>query len=179
MYCGDIFNSVIPDPTTAKICRVMLQAIQLVGCFGATYFIKKLGRKTLLQIGAFGIGLTLVLIGVCYAIKTEATNYMIVGLLYVYMLLFGFTLGPIVWMYIPEIVKAKWVPFTTMTNWGVCVITVLLFPILQSALGSPLAIFFFLGAYCFAGGVVNYFFLVESKGKTSKEISEEYYAKCQ
>lgn len=95
------------------------------------------------------------------------------------MLLFGFTLGPIVWLYIPEIVAAKWVPFTTMSNWGGCVVTVLLFPIIRSALGSPAGIFFFLGAYCFAGAAINHFFLVESKNKSQREISDEYYRKCQ
>ena len=76
------------------------------------------------------------------------------------MLLFGFTLGPIVWLYIPEIVKAKWVPFTTMTNWAGAVITVFLFPVIKDAMGTPLGIFFFLGVWLFAAAVFNHFFLV-------------------
>ena len=100
LYCGDIFDNVISSDYV-KMCRILLQACQLIGCFGTAYFIKKYGRKTLLQIGAIGIGITLVVIASCYAAKTAAGNNIIVGSLYVYMLLFGFTLGPVVWLYIP------------------------------------------------------------------------------
>lgn len=101
LYCGAILDNAVGDGDKSKIFRILVQAISLVGCFGATYFIKNLGRKTLLQIGSFGIGATLVAIGVCYAINVKATDYITVALLYVFMLLFGFTLGPIVWLYIP------------------------------------------------------------------------------
>ena len=66
LYCGDIFETVI-DSERIKPFRILLQAVSLVGCFGATYFIKKLGRKTLLQFGSISIGITLVIIGACYA----------------------------------------------------------------------------------------------------------------
>lgn len=67
LYCGDIFKKVI-DNKWIKICRILLQAISLVGCFGATFFIKKLGRKTLLQIGSFSVGIILAVIGICFKI---------------------------------------------------------------------------------------------------------------
>ena len=101
LYCGAILDDAVGDKNKSKIFRILVQAISLVGCFGATYFIKKLGRKTLLQIGSFAIGATLMAIGICYAFNSKGANYATVALLYVFMLLFGFTLGPIVWLYIP------------------------------------------------------------------------------
>lgn len=100
LYCGDIFDSVISD-NYIKICRILLQATSLISCFGTAYFIKKFGRKFLLQLGGIGVGLILVVVGTCYAIDTSGANYAIVGSLYIYMILFGFTLGPVVWLYIP------------------------------------------------------------------------------
>lgn len=69
LYCGDIFEQVISNDYV-KMCRLLLQASQLIGCFGTAYFIKKYGRKTLLQIGAIGIGITLVVIAACYMSKS-------------------------------------------------------------------------------------------------------------
>ena len=53
-----------------------------------------------------------------------------------------------------------------MTNWGGCVLTVSLFPILVNLMGTPLYTFFFLGAWCFASAAVNQILLVESKDRT-------------
>lgn len=68
LYCGDILDAVV-EGEMRKILRILVQAISLVGCFGATYFIKKLGRKTLLQVGAIGIGLSLVVLGICFSVQ--------------------------------------------------------------------------------------------------------------
>lgn len=100
LYCGDIFDQVI-SPDYIKLCRIILQSTSLISCFGTAFFIKKFGRKFLLQLGAYGIGAILVVVGACYAAKTAAGNYVIVACLYLFMLFFGFTLGPVVWLYIP------------------------------------------------------------------------------
>jgi len=43
----------------------------------------------------------------------------------VYMIVYGISLGPVVWLYVPEIIPAKIVPLATMMNWtgaSICVI---------------------------------------------------------
>jgi MFS family permease len=142
------------------MCRTLLQAVSLIGCFGVAYFIKKFGRKQLIQIGAFLIAIILVIIGICFGSNTATAKNTIVALLYIFIILFNFTLGPLVWLYIPEILQPKWVPFTTMVNWGASVITILLFPIIVNMFGSPLKIFFGLGIWCFIAGVINHFYMV-------------------
>lgn len=49
-----------------KLCQISLQVISLIGCFAAASLIKRMGRKTLLQIGALGLGILLGIIGTCY-----------------------------------------------------------------------------------------------------------------
>jgi hypothetical protein len=100
MYCGDIFTLILPD-TFIKPSRILLQSVKFIGCFGAAYFIKTLGRKTLLQIGSIVIGSILLIISICFIANTLAAKYIIVGVLFCFTLIFGFTLGPIIWMYIP------------------------------------------------------------------------------
>lgn len=100
LYCGDIFYSLV-NASWIKPCRILLQAIKLLGCFGAAYFIRKLGRKTLIQIGSLVIGSLLLVIAVCFIVNSKISNNIVVSCLFVYMMVFGFTLGPVVWMYIP------------------------------------------------------------------------------
>ena len=50
------------------------------------------------------------------------------------MAVFGLSLGPVVWLYIPEIVQPRIVPFSTATNWIIASIVIILFPILTDNL---------------------------------------------
>ena len=47
---------------------------------------------------------------------------------------FGISLGPVVWLYIPEIVQANIIPFSTGVNWAAAACCMLLFPIIKDIL---------------------------------------------
>ncbi len=47
------------------------------------------------------------------------------------MFFFGLTLGPIVWLYIPEIVEPKIIPFSTMTNLAGAALCIIVFPLIS------------------------------------------------
>lgn len=69
-------------------------------------------------------------------------SLILVGL-FLFMWVFGISLGPIVWLYIPEIVQPKIVPFSTATNWICASLVIILFPILtDNVLDSNPAILF-------------------------------------
>ncbi len=89
---------------------------------------------------------------------------------------FGLSLGPVVWLYIPEVVQPNIVPFSTGANWGAAALVMLLFPIIKDALpnDNPAPLFLFFCAWCVASFVINAKYLIETKGKTEKEIYEEY-----
>lgn len=144
-----------------KLCQISLQIVSLIGCFAAASLIKKMGRKTLLQTGALGLGILLGIIGTCYIWSgNKKAEYIILVCLYMFYLIFGFTLGPVVWLYIPEILKPDWIPFTTLTNWMFCLATILLFPILTNYMGTPVYIFYFLSLWCIGSFIVNHYLLV-------------------
>jgi hypothetical protein len=97
---------------------------------------------------------------------------MIIFGLFIFMAIFGMTLGPVVWLYIPEIVNPKVIPVSTMFNWIANLLIVLLFPIIRSSLPgqNPAMMFVFFGAWCMASFFFNAKFLIETKGKKEKEI---------
>lgn len=101
--------------------------------------------------------------------------------LFVYMAVFGSTLGPVVWLYIPEIVEDKIVPITTAFNWACSSIVIILVPILTSSSTSHETetnysnmkvsiLFFTFMAWCFVSFVFNWKYVIESQNKTFRDI---------
>ena len=92
------------------------------------------------------------------------------------MINFGLSLGPIVWMYIPEIVKPEFLPYSTMVNWGASAISILLFPMIKSRLPNknPAPMFLFFAIWSFVSFGINSKFVIETRNKTGSQIEEEY-----
>ena len=85
---------------------------------------------------------------------------------------YGVTLGPVVWLYVPEIIPAKVVPFATMLNWTGASICVLLTPIvIKINHGDPDVVFYFFGGITLLFFFINALLLVETKGKSTKQIA--------
>lgn len=96
--------------------------------------------------------------------------------LFLYMGVFGVSLGPVVWLYIPEIVQPKIVPFSTATNWICASLVIILFPILTDSIldNNPAILFLFFAIWCAVSLVFNMKYLIETKDKSEKVIQEEY-----
>lgn len=65
---------------------------------------------------------------------TLGDAFILIGLI-VFMATFGLSLGPVVWVLIPEIIEPEKVPIAVGSNWASAAIVMILFPILNSALG--------------------------------------------
>jgi len=106
---------------------------QVLGCVFASYLLIKFGRKTILQLGTLleGIACGLILIGFLVKDQREQVGqvFVMVGL-FMFMAAFGLSLGPVVWLYIPEIVQPKIIPYSTASNWISASIVIILFPII-------------------------------------------------
>jgi hypothetical protein len=86
-------------------------------------------------------------------------------------------LGPVVWLYVPEIIPAKMVPFATMMNWLGCSLCVIFTPIVIGQDGTnktTYPVFFFFGAITMLFLVVNYCFMVETKGLSVRQIAKKF-----
>lgn len=86
-------------------------------------------------------------------------NFLILAGLFIFMAVFGLSLGPVVWLYIPEIVQPNIVPFSTMANWISAFLIMLLFPPLVDAIGYG-TVFLFYGGWCIGSFLFNQKFVV-------------------
>lgn len=86
---------------------------------------------------------------------------------------FEFGPGPIVWMYMSEIMNDKGVSIGTLLNWTFTLIIGLITPVLFNSLkpGMPFIMF---GIFCGLGTIFVYFFMKETKGLSDAEVKKLY-----
>lgn len=106
--------------------------------------------------------------------NSSSIQTLIIVCLICYASAFVITLGPITWLYIPQIVQPPTVPFTTMLNWFLACIIITLFPMMQAYLKWIFLFFAFIVA---ANFFMCYFLMVETKGKKEAEVRAQFVRK--
>lgn len=156
---------------------VIVNFESFLGTFITGFLLATFGRKTILQIGTFLEGVANIFAAVGFFIwnytdQIKLAEALVLLGLFLYMGVFGVSLGPVVWLYIPEVVEPKVVPFSTAVNWITASIIIILFPIITTnALdGNPAYLFIFFAAICAGSWIFNAKFLIETKDKTHKDI---------
>lgn len=144
----------------------------------SSFLLGKYGRKMILQFGTIGAVITNFIIALGFSASGSpalSVALILIGL-FTYMINFGLSLGPVVWMYIPEIVPAKFLPYSTMINWGGSAFCILFFPIIKARLPNqnPALMFYFFAIWSIFAFFVNKKYLIETKNKPSTQIQEEY-----
>lgn len=85
----------------------------------------------------------------------------VVGL-FIFIGVFGLSLGPLVWIYIEDIAQPWFVPFTTGLNWGLSALVVILFPVVVNRVlgGQPQLLLLFFTVWCLISFVINSKYLI-------------------
>ena len=166
-YSGEIAGEMMPF--IEKIFPVLINIVAIMGCFIAIPVIQRIGRKKTLTYGSLSLSISLGILSLSLGkfnftnIETNSTLHSI-WIMFVFIfirLIFSISLGPLVWMYVPEIVQPNIVPYPTMLNWMTVAGVNLLFPILTAlAGGNPAWVFFIFCMYMLGCSVINHKFLV-------------------
>jgi hypothetical protein len=125
-----------------------------------TYF----GRRTLMLAGNLSLAIFDLIIGVMFLIlylnNWTPAVYIALVFIMLFMISYGLTIGPVVWLYVPEIIPAKIVPPATFMNWLGCSICVIVTPIVINAADSSYPVFLFFGVITLVFFIINYFWVI-------------------
>lgn len=177
VYAGNIASKMTSGQLLLLIPSIVNFAT-FFGSFLSGFILVRLGRKSAAQMGAFAEILANILVTIGLYLTT--TGQFVEGILtiaglFLCKFFFGTFIGPITWQYMPEIIEPRLIPYTTTVNWLTGSIVVTLFPILaEDVLNNPAPVFIFFSVYCGLCVVFNFFFMVETKGKTQLEIKQEF-----
>ncbi|KAJ7596906.1 general substrate transporter [Mycena floridula] len=136
------------------------------------YLVDNWGRRPILLSGAAVMAVALCTTGWWIYIAVPQTASAVVVCVIVYNAAFGYSWGPIPWMYPPEImpltIRAKGVSLSCATNWAFNFIVGSLTPSLQELIGWRL--YPMHGFFCVCSFILVYFFYPETKGIPLEEM---------
>ncbi|MBR5717096.1 MAG: sugar porter family MFS transporter [Bacteroidales bacterium] len=142
--------------------------------FVALYTIEKWGRRTLMLIGAGGLGIIYAILGTCYFIGM--TGVLMVALVVAAISCYAMTLGPVTWTLLAEIfphrVRGIAMATCTFALWVGCCTLTFFFPPMNASLGTY-GSFWVYAAIC----ICTFIFLLrrcpETKGKSLEQLEKE------
>ena len=173
-YAQEIFTGAGYDVDGMFIDIVITGIANVVFTFVALYTIEKWGRRTLMLIGAGGLGLIYLTLGTCYFM--EVKGVLMVCLVVTAISVYAMTLGPVTWTLLAEIfpnrIRGVAMATCTFALWVGCCTLTFSFPSMNAALGSS-GSFWIYSAICICAFIFLWRRCPETKGKRLEELEKE------
>ena len=165
-YAQEIFVGAGFDVDGMFINIVITGIANVLFTFVALYTIEKWGRRTLMLLGAGGLGLIYLTLGTCYFY--EVKGVMMVILVVAAISTYAMTLGPVTWTLLAEIfpnrIRGVAMATCTFALWVGCCTLTFSFPSMNAALGSS-GTFWIYSAICMCAFVFLWRRCPETKGR--------------
>lgn len=172
-YAQEIFQAAGYGVSDILFNIVITGIINVVFTLVGMYAVDRLGRRTLMILGASSLLCIYVLLGICY--YYQVTGLAVLLLVLTAIACYGMTLAPVTWVVLSEIfpnrIRGRAMAIATFSLWIACFILTYSFPLLNTALGAY-GIFWLYGLVCFFGLLFIKYKLPETMGKSLEEIEE-------
>lgn len=173
-YAQEVFQAAGFSVGDVLFNIVITGIVNVVFTFVALFTVDKLGRRTLMLIGASGLCATYFLLGLSYMLHLSGMG--VVALVILAIAVYALTLGPCTWVLIAELfpnkIRAIGVATCTFALWIGSSTLTFTFPFLNRSLGSY-GTFWIYSLICLSGFVFMWFKLPETKGKSLEELEKE------
>lgn len=173
-YAQEIFVGAGFDVDSMFINIVITGIANVIFTFVALYTIERWGRRTLMLIGAGGLGLIYLTLGTCYFL--EVKGVMMVALVVTAISVYAMTLGPVTWTLLAEIfphrIRGIAMATCTFALWVGCCTLTFSFPSMNAALGSC-GTFWIYSAICLCAFLFLWHRCPETKGKSLEQLENE------
>jgi SP family sugar porter-like MFS transporter len=177
-YAQEIFTGAGYDVDGMFIDIVITGIANVVFTFVALYTIEKWGRRTLMLMGAGGLGLIYLILGTCYFMGV--TGLMMVVLVVAAISVYAMTLAPVTWTLLAEIfpnhIRGIAMATCTFALWVGCCTLTFSFPSMNAALGSS-GTFWIYSGICICAFIFLWHRCPETKGKSLEELEQELTSK--
>lgn len=173
-YANDIFAAAGLSRLSTFSQSIYIGLANMAGTILGMLLIDRIGRKTLLVIGA--IGTCACLLGVATLFHTGAHPEYIVWLLVTFIAFFGMSQGAVIWVYISEIfptqVRSKGQSLGGSAHWIMDALVALLFPLMVAQFSRAAPFYFFAGMTALQLLVVLLIY-PETKGRTLEQLQAQ------
>lgn len=165
--------------STAILATTVVGVVNVLSTVIAIFLVDRLGRRSLLLIGAVGMLVTLTAIGFVFAIGPSKAAFFILACVILYIVSFAISMGPVFWLMSSEIfpnrLRGTGASLSTVANWAANLLVSITFLSLLHAAGNALT--FWIYAFLALVTLVFVWFIVpETKGKTLEQIEAYWHS---
>jgi len=172
----------IESNTLTILPSILLGAVNVLFTVVSIMLLDKLGRRPLYFIGLIGMTLALVGVGLSFFFEESlgsSLKYFTVASMFLYIIFFAVSLGPLGWLIISEVfplkVRGVGMSLGSLSNWLFNGIVAFTFLKLVNAL-SPAGAFWLYAALGILGIIWGYRLIPETKGITLEKIEDHWRA---
>jgi SP family arabinose:H+ symporter-like MFS transporter len=173
-YSNYIFASAGFSAKSAALQTVGVGLVNLLATFLGMSLIDKVGRKTLLLVGA--IGMTIALGGVAGIFYAHVHQELLVWLLVFFIVFFAISQGSVIWVYISEVfpsrVRSKGQSLGSSSHWIMNALIAGVFPLIAAR--SQAAPFVFFASMMLLQFFVVLFLYPETKASSLEQIQAQF-----
>ncbi|HMI60852.1 MAG TPA: sugar porter family MFS transporter [Puia sp.] len=171
-YSPRIFEMTGLGKNSSLLSTAGLGLVNFVFTLVAMNFIDRIGRRTLMLIGSFGLIFTLAMVAWSFY-ASQFNGWAVPVFLFIYIGFFAFSQGAVIWVFISEIfpnqVRAKGQTLGSTTHWVMAAIIAFSFPYLAEKAGGGNTFLFFCVMMCMQLLFV-WKLMPETKGKSLEHI---------
>lgn len=178
-YAPVIFRETGLDSTSSLLQTIGIGVVNVVSTFIAIGLVDKVGRKKFLLAGSLLMGISLVIVALCFQYR-YFENYIVLIFMLLYVSAFGCTLGAVTWVYLAEIfpnrVRGLALSVATLALWLADFAVTYTFPIMTKNMGTALTLYCY-GALCALSFLYVLVKVKETKGRSLEEIEHLFISK--
>lgn len=167
------------ESLNANQITALVGTVSFFAVIPTMWIYRRVGRKTMLTVMSFAIAGSLAGLGVSLMKEFTGSSVLQIVFLLMFMISFQWSLGPLVWIYMAEIMTEKGLSLGAGLNWisNVCIALFTKDIINELGGGNPGAgkLFLIFGGISAICGLFCLLVVKETKGLSEKEVSELYY----
>lgn len=173
-YAQEIFSNAGYSVSDILFNIVITGSVNLVFTFAGMFTVDKLGRKTLMLLGAGGLAGIFAVVGSMYFFHIHGLPLLIMVVAAI--ACYAMSLAPVTWVILSEIfpnrMRGTAMAIATFSLWSACFILTYTFPLLNTLLKAS-GTFWLYGFICILGFWFILKKLPETKGKSLEQIEHE------
>jgi SP family arabinose:H+ symporter-like MFS transporter len=171
-YAPVIFNQTGLGNSDSLVYTIIIGVVNVVSTFIAIGLVDKVGRRRFLSNGSLLMGLSLVVVAVCFYFEFYKYYIILISVL-VYVASFGCTLGAVTWVYLSEIfpnrIRALALSLATFALWLADFLVSYTFPVMIAHLSTSITLGLY-AFFCVIAFIYMFINIPETKGKSLEEI---------
>ena len=182
LFYGQKIFQEVGSNIAPEVCTIIIATVQFLSSFIAPIIGDRLGRKTILTFSAIGMTISELSLGVYSYLKDsvgvnmDSVSFLPVIIMTGFIISYNTGYGPLAWSMLGELfpskVKSIATSVVTSINWLLAFFIIKHFEAMIKAFGAAEYFWFYSGC-CALAAVFAKFYVIETRGKSLKEIQDE------